>query len=99
MQLFHLRHVWTVLVFMKIVYMTRILIKSKLLGEGSMDLRFVWSPVVEYITCFADVIFRGLLGAYSLCIMKYFYHETHATTRIIDLHSLISKIYPFRRLL
>lgn len=50
MQLFHLRHVWTVLVFMNIVYMTRILIKSKLLGEGSMDLRVVLSPVVEYIT-------------------------------------------------
>lgn len=52
MQLFHLRHVWTVLVFMKIVYMTRILIKSKLLvGEGSMDLRVVLSPVVEYNAC------------------------------------------------
>lgn len=49
MQLFHLRHVWTVLVFMNIVYMTRIIIKSKLLGEGSMDLRVVLSPVVEYI--------------------------------------------------
>ena len=48
---------------------------------------------------FADVIFRGLLGAYSLRIMKYSYHETHATTIIIDLPSLISKIYPFMRLL